>query len=166
MGCSCRVPAEKYPENAEWGPLFWILLHSLAEHAGKQRDPLLQRDEVRFWTKLLPATQGAIPCDVCRGHYGEYLVETPRAVFLQVAYPAFGLTVRKWLWTLHNRINVGNDKAEFPFESLAVYKDTNLTKAWKALEPVILKAIKLNGLSLFPWKTFLGFVRSLQGLYM
>jgi hypothetical protein len=165
MGCSCRVPAEKYPENAEWGPLFWILLHSLAERAGKQPDALLQGDEVRLWVKTLNSVADTLPCDVCSRHYKEYLAENPPEAFLTVPYSNFGHTVRMWLWTLHNRINEGNDKPVFPFENLSVYKDTDLTRGWKALQPVIHKAISLNGVSWFPWRAFLANVRALQGLY-
>jgi hypothetical protein len=159
------VPAEKYPENAEWGPLFWILLHSLAERAGKQPTGLLQVDEVRLWIKLLNALGETLPCDVCRGHFKEYLAENPAEKFLSMPYADFGYTVRMWLWTLHNNINEGNDKPTFPFENLSVYKDTNIKRSWLALQPVVAKAISLNGISLFPWKTFLQHVRGLEGLY-
>ena len=165
MSCSCRVPAENYPENAEWGPLFWILLHSLGERAGKQKDTLLQGDEVRLWIKALFAVAETLPCDVCARHFKEYLAENSPEKFTTVPYAEFGTTVRMWLWTLHNRVNEGNDKPIFAFENLSVYKDTDLTRAWKALDPVIRKAISLNGLSWFPWRAFLGFVRGLQGLY-
>jgi hypothetical protein len=51
--CSCKIPIETYPENAEWGPLFWKILHGLAEKSGKQTNINIQNlNEIRF-TKVL-----------------------------------------------------------------------------------------------------------------
>ena len=165
MPCSCQVPIDSYPENAEWGPLFWTLLHSLADRAGKQTVSMLQTDETRVWGKLLPSIGATLPCDICRNHYKEWLTENPFTIVSSIPYSSFGDWIRKLLWSLHNRINEGNKKPQFPFDSLSNYKNTDITKSWRALEPVIRKAINLNGLSLFPWKNFLGHVRGLQGIY-
>jgi hypothetical protein len=167
MVCSCRVPIETYPENAEWGPLFWKLLHGLAEYSGKQRLAEFHGDERRSWISLLNSLQATLPCDICRGHYKEWLVEHPVEEILTIPYSSLNLYVRSWLWTLHNRINEGNDKPLVSFESLeTMYKGVELTQGWKALEPVIKKAISLNGISLVPWRTWLGHVRRLQSFYL
>ena len=166
MVCGCRVPLEQYPENAEWGPLFWKLLHGLAEYAGKQKSPLLQNDERRLWLSLLTELQRCLPCDICRGHYTERLKEFPIDGILTMPYAEFGHWVRHHLWQLHNIINEGNDKPLFTWEQLTLeYKGINITEQWKRLEPVVKKAIQLNGITLVPWRKFLGFVRGLQGLY-
>lgn len=47
MPCACRTPVINYPDNVDWGPLFWKLLHGLAEYAGKQNDSVLRADEIR-----------------------------------------------------------------------------------------------------------------------
>lgn len=165
MVCGCRVPAEQYPENAEWGPLFWTLLHGLAEYAGKQ-PPLLQMDELRLWQNLLKSLQPTIPCDICRGHYAERLATSDVDKLLSISYPTFRDWIRQHLWKLHNEINEGNDRPIFPFEELSVkYKSIDITKMWRQLEPVMKKAISLNGITLIPWRKFLGYVRGLQGLY-
>jgi hypothetical protein len=81
-------------------------------------------------------------------------------------YTEFGYWVRHHLWQLHNIINEGNDKPLFTWEQLALeYKAINITEQWKRLEPVVKKAIQLNGITLIPWRKFLGFVRGLQGMY-
>ncbi len=89
MVCGCRVPVEQYPENAEWGPLFWTLLHGLAEYAGKQQG-LLQMDELRLWQNLLKSLQPTLPCDICRGHYAEKLAGSEVDKLLSISYPTFG----------------------------------------------------------------------------
>jgi len=166
MPCGCKVPTENYPENAEWGPLFWKLLHGLAHHSGKQKGILLQNDEIRNWISILTKIQPCIPCDICRDHYGRWLKDNPVSELEKIPYTAVGPWIRTWLWKLHNEINEGNDKPIFSESSLAeVYKDTNTVVAWKALEPVIKLAISLNGLPFLPWKKWLSYVRVLQGIY-
>jgi hypothetical protein len=166
MGCSCRVPVESYPENAEWGPLFWKVLHGLAERCGKQKDINIQADEIRLWIHLLTQLRLTLPCDICRNHYSEWLVDRPVDVLKTMKYSEIGLWIRKYLWTLHNTINEGNEKPTFDFDSLSVtYGHIDITTTWKALEPVMKKAIRLSGISLFPWTKWLSYVRLLQSLY-
>jgi hypothetical protein len=166
MGCACKLPAEKYPETADWGPLFWKILHALAELAGKQSSTILQGDEVRIWIQVLTTLHPTIPCDICRDHYARWIYEHPPATLSILPYMQVGAWIRNYLWELHNTINEGNEKPIFPKEDLAAaYKDVSITASWRALEPVMKRAITLNGITLLPWKKWLGFVRMLQGVY-
>lgn len=166
MPCACKAPIETYPENAEWGPLFWKLLHGLAELSGRQTDAVLQGDELRTWIQVLTQLKHCLPCDICRSHYSQWLADHPVDGLLKMPYKETGHWIRTYLFTLHNTINEGNDKAIFQFSDLTeTYKGVNLTSAWRALEPVMKKAIVLNGISLLPWKKWLAFVRTLQGIY-
>jgi hypothetical protein len=172
MPCGCRVPAEKYPETADWGPLFWRLLHGLAEFAGSLNSgvsntiEVLQADERREWFLVLTVLQEVLPCEVCKEHYGRWIAKHKPILVKELPYAHLNTWVRTFLWRLHNEINTENDKNTFSYASLTdTYKGTEITKAWKQLEPVILRAIKLNGLTLFPWKKWLGHVRMLQGIY-
>jgi hypothetical protein len=166
MPCSCKLPIDKYPETADWGPLFWKLLHGLAEYTGKQKGEVLQGDEVRTWIRILNELQATLPCDVCSNHYGEWLQMRVPNTLKTLKYSETSDWIRNYLWALHNRINEGNDKPIFPFDSLAeTYKGVDLTMAWQSLEPVMKRAITLNGISLFPWKKWLAYVRTLQGIY-
>jgi len=166
MPCACRVPIDKYPENAAWGPLFWKILHGLAEYSGVQSNALLQSDERRIWIQLLTKLQYCIPCDICRAHYAEWLKEHSIERLETMAYAELGPWIRHWLWFLHNTINEGNDRPLFQESALSVtYKGINITNTWKALEPVMRLAIILNGISLLPWKNWLSTIRTLQGVY-
>jgi len=166
MSCACKVPVEQYPENAEWGPLFWKLLHGLAERAGIQKDTILQTDERRTWIQILSKLQYCIPCDICRAHYSEWLKEHPTELLETMPYPELGHWIRHWLWFLHNTINEGNDRPLFEESALSVtYKGVDITATWRALEPVMRLAIILNGISLLPWKKWLATIRTLQGIY-
>ena len=166
MPCACKVPAETYPENAEWGPLFWKILHGLAARAGRSTDTILRGDEIRIWIQVLTQILYCLPCDVCRDHYGRWLSARPVQVLNDLPYAQTAEWIQRYLFDLHNEINEGNDKPVFAFSDLAsAYKGVNITGSWRALEPVMKKAITLNGISLLPWKKWLGYVRMLQGIY-
>jgi hypothetical protein len=166
MPCACRAPVENYPENAEWGPLFWKILHGLAELAGKQKNAVLQGDEQRAWVNVLIHLQPTLPCDFCRNHYKEWLTEHPPTFLLTAPYEDVGPWIRNYLWSLHNRINEGNDKPVLPESQLKeLYTGVQITPVWKALEPIMRKAIRLSGITLLPWKKWVNYVRMLQGIY-
>lgn len=166
MPCACKAPIETYPENAEWGPIVWKILHRLSFVAGRQTDPNLQADERRFWISLLQQLQPVLPCDICRTHYAEWLAANNVQVLLTIPYASFGNWVQTYLWNLHNTINEGNDKPLVEFEALeAMYSSISISKSWKALEPIMRKAIQLNGVTILTWKKWLNHVRQLQGLY-
>jgi Erv1 / Alr family len=166
MPCACKAPLDKYPETADWGPIMWRVLHGLAERAGRQPTAILQQDEIRLWIQLISSLKQTIPCDICADHYGRWLADHPPSVLSTMAYKDTATWIQHYFWELHTEINEGNEKPVFRFEDLrAFYKDVNLTESWKALEPVMKRAIQLNGISLLPWRKWLGFVRMLQGLY-
>jgi len=166
MPCGCRVPLEIYPETAEWGPLFWKLLHGLSIHAGIQKNINLQDDERRTWIHIVTKLQFCIPCTICSGHYSEYLGTHSVTELKTIQYAEFGSWIRNWFWKLHNIINEGNDKPIFPESDLEpTYKYINTKETWRALEPVMKKAIQLSGISLLSWKTWLNYVKILQGIY-
>ena len=166
MVCSCKIPIESYPENAEWGPLFWKILHGLAEKCGKQVNINIQSDERRAWIHLLKQTQYTLPCDICRNHYTEWLQENPVDGLLKIQYTDINQWVRNWLLILHNTINEGNNRPTFKFDDLTLtYSGINITSTWNALQPVMKKAISLNGISLLPWIKWLSYVRVLQSIY-
>jgi hypothetical protein len=110
--------------------------------------------------------QEVLPCDVCQAHYGRWITKHKPKLLKDLPYAQLNTWVRTFLWRLHNEINDENNKYTFPYTSLSeTYKGMDITKTWKQLEPVMLKAITLNGLTLFPWKKWLGHVRMLQGMY-
>ena len=166
MPCGCKVPIENYPESADWGPLFWKILHGLAEYSGKQTDLNLQKDELNKWKHLFTKLQNCIPCDICRDHYNRWIINHPTNEIESLPYNQVGNWIRDWFWNLHNEINEGNDKPLFDKSALSVtYKNVNITATWKALEPVMKRAMILNGVTLLSWKSWLGYVRMLQGIY-
>jgi hypothetical protein len=140
MPCACRVPVPEYPATAEWGPIVWSILHGLAEKAQRA---VLPADELREWPKLIKLTSEMLPCDICRQHMVEYIKENP---LREVPYYELRETVRRWFFTLHNEINAGNGKPLFSYDDLsAAYNSVNLQDMFWRLDPVIKKAIQVNG---------------------
>jgi hypothetical protein len=93
-------------QNKEWGPLFWAVLHTAAEQLGKPRAPINQTDEVNTWMLLLKSVEGAMPCQMCREHYHNWISKHPIAVFTPLRGMALRETARKWLYDLHEEVNL------------------------------------------------------------
>ena len=153
MPCACLIPVPQYPDTADWGPILWTLLHGLAEKAGRASLPA---DEVREWQRLLKLTADMLPCDRCRVHFSSFLKANPSTALTTLPYNQLRIWIRSWLFTLHNEVNVATNKPEYAFDLLAdTYKDVNFQDLMWRLEPVIKKAIQLNGISLMKWQTWL-----------
>jgi hypothetical protein len=154
----------KYPQNEEWGPLLWRILHTLAEKAGLQRDPLLQADEIRIWPLFVKTLGPMIPCPYCRDHFNEYIAAHP---FL---YPTdFSQTnnyIRQWFYDFHESVNQRRQKSSFPFANLSsTYKNIGILKeTLQKFEVLEFKAMKLNGVTITAWQAWLRNYRTLRGV--
>lgn len=165
MPCACKVPVAQYPETAEWGPIAWDILHGLAERAGRQSNTLIQKDEMQHWIQLIESVEKMIPCDVCRGHYKEYLTINPVRILSDMPYSGLRDFVRKWFWSLHNEINEGNDKPLFTYGDLSGrYGSVPIKMRLDQLSAPIQRAMTLNGVRLLHWKAFEREVRTLLGM--
>jgi hypothetical protein len=155
MPCSCIVDKPEYPQNEEWGPLLWLLLHTLAEKAGNQESPLTKGDEMRAWPLFMKELPLAIPCPYCREHLQEYLKRTPFQ--LPLDYSEWKTYVPRYLYTLHESVNQRLGKPSFPFADLAkTYKDPGKLKpTLDRLEGIQQRAIKMGGVSLLAWRAWL-----------
>lgn len=119
-------------------------------------------DEVREWQRLLKLTGEMLPCDKCRAHYTTYLGTNPLTQFAEGPYSQLKTTVKTWLWRLHNEINVDNGKPVFAYEDLeSTYSAVNLQDQFWRLEPIVKKAIQIQGLGLMKW---LAWVKSFKML--
>jgi hypothetical protein len=164
MPCGCQIKLEEYPETAEWGPLFWQLLHGLSLRAGSLTEPLFQVDEVRTWMRLLDAIGNTLPCDVCRSHYSTWRKEHTLDL-LEIPYMEVGPWIRDYFFRLHNEINEGNGKPVAGIEVLETYKSVNIRKVLSQLEPVLKAAMAHYAVSFLGWLKFKQYVLTLNGFY-
>ena len=148
MPCSCQIPVPNYPDNAEWGPILWNILHGMAERAGRA---VLPADEVREWQKLIKLTGDILPCDKCRDHYAAYLRSHPVSHFSKIPYSNLKTSVKTFFWELHNEVNTQNGKPIFLYDDLSRYEKVNLQDLFWRIDPIMKKAIQLSGVSLLKW---------------
>jgi hypothetical protein len=163
MTCSrCASDTTKYPKTSEWGPLVWLILHTLAEKAGKQTNEIIKGDEMRAWPLFLKALIPIIPCEECRAHAGDYIKQIPFE--LPNSYPAWNFYIRTYFYTFHEAVNTRLEKPSFPFSSLAdTYKSTGeLTKSIQDLNAMMVRAMKLNGMHMGAWQTWQKHLRMLS----
>lgn len=159
MPCACQIPVPQYPDTADWGPILWTILHGLAEKAQRAGMPA---DEVREWQKFVKLTGEMLPCDRCRAHYQAYSKTHPLTQFADVPYSQLKTTIKTWFWTLHNEVNIENGKPVFAYEDLeTTYANVNFQDQFWRLEPIIKKAINIQGMGLL---TYMNWVKSFKML--
>ncbi len=165
MPCACIADNPRYPQNEEWGPLLWRILHTLAEKAGLQRDPLFQADEIRTWPLFVKALGPMIPCPYCRDDFNQYIQANPFS--LPSEKTAINFYVRKWFYDFHESVNQRLGKPSFAFENLAAtYRNTGILKeTFDQLEKLEVKAMKLNGVAILSWQTWLKHYRTLRAFF-
>ena len=161
MPCNCGKQPIVVPDNAEWGPLFWKLLHGFAERAGRSKVPILQTDEKLSWKVLLTTLPTALACPDCREHLTAYVLLHP--IGIPDKYEDLRPYVRRWLYDLHEDVNRRLLKPSFPFEDLP--KDTDLKQTFGILNIVIKKSIQGTSLSLLAWIKWSKHARLLVGMY-
>jgi hypothetical protein len=155
MPCSCIVDIPAYPQNEEWGPLLWLLLHTFAEKAGKQDSIITKGDEQRAWPLFMKDLAPIIPCPYCRDHFQQYLKATPFE--LPSNYYDWKLYIPHYFYTLHESVNARLGKPSFPEEDLKkTYSDVGKIKPTLAsLDTIQQRAIKMGGVSLLAWRAWL-----------
>ncbi len=163
MPCNCIVDKPSYPQNEEWGPLLWLILHTLAEKAGKQTNPITLGDETRAWPLFVKTLVPIIPCPYCKEHFEHYLQSKPFT--LPMDYYEWKTYIPLYFYDFHEAVNHRLGKPSFPFSSLSTQyanagrlKDTII-----ALEKIQERAIKMGGVSLLAWKAWLKQLGMLRG---
>ena len=163
MPCKCRASIKEYPDTVDWGPILWGMLHGLAEKLGKG---YIYADEMIQWKKIIPLTADIIPCDICRDHYKEYLKANPINAFLKLPKTESPLWIQRWFFTLHNEVNVGNDKPIYKFEDLAAaYGSIDFLDMLHRLIPLMNKSIEANQVGLVKWRTWMGIYKAMIVMY-
>jgi len=165
MPCSCIVDRPTYPQNDEWGPILWWILHTMAEYAGKQESSLQIQDEQRIWPLFQKALNDSIPCPFCREHYKEWMIINP--FVLPENYNEWNTYVRVWFWSLHESVNHRLTKPSFPFEQLSSTYTTPsaLTYKFTQLDTLQQRAIQMGGVSLLKWNEWKKQFRMLRSSY-
>ena len=166
MPCACQTPGPAYPENKEWGPFVWTILHALAERAGKVVFQLYEADERRAWIQIIQLTGGMLPCAECREHYKEWLHGHPVTSIHAMPYADLKIWVRTWLWEIHQNVNTRLGKPGVLLTDLpGLYGHVNISMQFKLFELIEKRAIKQQGVHINAWLSWVKQYRTLMSVY-
>ncbi len=162
MPCACIADNPKYPQNEEWGPIVWRILHTMAEKGGLQTDKLFQADEGRTWPLFVKSIGQMIPCPYCRDHFAEYIAANPFTLPQETT--GWNLYIRSWFYTFHESVNQRLGKPSFPFDQLRItYGNVKTIQAdLEKLEQIQKRAMKLGGVAILSWQAWLKHLRNLR----
>jgi len=165
MPCACIADNPKYPQNEEWGPLVWRILHTLAERGGLQTDKLFQIDEGRAWPLFVKSIGPMLPCPYCRDHFIEWIAANPFILPAEAAH--WNLYIREWFYRFHESVNTALQKSSFPFDQLSLrYRNQQIIQAdLILLEAIQVRAMKLGGVTIVSWQTWQKHLRTLRSFY-
>lgn len=105
--CGCNkkeaVTTFKNEDVTVWGPLYWKILHTLAENVGVRLTE--SQDEIIALkiTKIVNDIPNALPCSECQLHAQEYIRANP-VNFNGLTRTALRDAVRLYLYTFHNSV--------------------------------------------------------------
>jgi len=166
MPCNCIPKVYSYPENSEWGPTFWEVLHGLAERTTQIISPLFENDERRSWIHLLNSTESVLPCPDCSKHYHQWLTIHPIGTIQTLPHSEIREFIRRWIYDLHQDINRRSGKVGIEYDELTVrYKSRSISESFKILEPVEKRAVQLQGIKLQSWINWVKHYKTLVNIY-
>lgn len=165
MPCACKHKPLNVPDNVEWGPVFWALLHGLAERAGSAPMPGLQGDEIRAWQGLLANLPKTLPCEDCRGHLQAYIINNP--ITIPDTFSELKTYVKTWLYNLHEDVNMRLGKSTFLFSDLtAEYGAVPLKNQYEVLQVLIKRSVQGSAVPLLSWTNWSKYTKILFGMYL
>lgn len=165
--CNCNPEKVDYPQNYEWGPRVWNVLHGLSLRAGTNQITMLREDEMRTWEKIITSTGPMLPCEECRGHYASWLAAHPVKPLSTMGYSEKGEWIRRWFYDLHTNVNQRLKKPNLEYDQLrARYNGVNISEEMKTLEALIIRALKVGGgTSLLKYKEWLKHISMVRSFY-
>ncbi len=91
-----------------WGPKAWHLLHSFSLHINNE----LTKDNKHEYYLFYKTFIYMIPCKICRLHYKDMFEFQEPLIEKDITKK----TLPKWVWKIHNRVNIRLGKKEITFE--------------------------------------------------
>jgi hypothetical protein len=165
MPCACQNNQPNYPLIDNWGPSLWKILHGLAERGGKTI-PSFRDDEKRQWILLIEIMPKMIPCEDCRNHAQQWILQHPIKPIKDVHPDEIYDWITSWVYDFHEEVNRRTGKPSFNKELLPqAYGTVDINGTYKAMKPYIENAIRLSGITLFPWQKWSNYLIMLRSIY-
>jgi|Laugresu1bdmlbdd_1035124.scaffolds.fasta_scaffold22563_3 hypothetical protein len=166
MPCACKGDQPDYPITDNWGPSLWTILHALAEKAGRPIFPSFREDEKRQWTHFIEIMPKMIPCPNCREHAQNWVIAHPMKAAKDLGADEFHEWMVTWVYEFHEDVNRREGKPSFDKSLLSeTYGSVNVKTVLKIMTPFIENAIRLSGITLFPWQKWNGYFKMLCSFY-
>jgi len=166
MPCACQANLPNYPITDNWGPSLWKILHGLAEKAGKTIIPSFRDDEKRQWILLIEIMPKMIPCENCREHAQQWILKNPISAIKEIPQDELYDWLTSWVYNFHENVNQRTGKPPFDKALLQeTYGRTDINGTYKSMKPFIENAIRLSGITLFPWQKWKNYLLMLSSLY-
>lgn len=159
--CNCSKYSIEVPENIEWGPLFWKILHGLAERSGSSSSFLLRKDEHTLWKQVLTTLSSTLPCSECRDHLREYILVHP--IQIPDTFSNLHTYIQTWIYNLHEDVNLRLSKPSYPFASLEATPD--IRTGFLQLQVVMERAARASSVPFLSWKKWSNSVKMLMSIY-
>ncbi len=140
------------PQNNQWGPALWQILHSLSLKINTINPPQNHNnyfnstnfhlnEEKRLWTGLLNSLKTSLPCPLCKKHYTEYIFKYP-IDFNNLT------SIKYWLFNLHNNVNSRLNKPCIQIDTLSnIYSNINLRDSYNIIQIHLKRAVSVQWIS-------------------
>ena len=138
----------KYKSSSIWGPYLWHIMHHIAHYNNNNNI----KEQIEFFNRILYV----IPCEKCKDHYYEFLVNNP---IEDKKY-----SIKKWLYLAHDNVNKLQKREGIDYtECEKLYNNNNFNDyyAQKFLDIIV---HNLNN-NLFDIENFKKIIRLLFRLY-
>ena len=166
MPCACNIPLPNAPTNEIWGPIFWKLLHALAENVGTTILDIYKPEEKLAWINLIKSTEKVLPCPFCQIHYNEWLKKNNPQILKAFDSIKMKIWISNFFWALHQEVNKDNNKEGLSFDSLStLYKNVDIRTNIKELESIMKLVFQHNSVSIIAWQNWLNQYKKLQSIY-
>ena len=117
----------------EWGPILWKIVHICSVNLGKERNSLLQKDQINYYNNFTKQIGFILPCKVCRKHFYDYALKHKKSV----EYDELKEYSIQYFLNLHNEVNKEKDKPIFTrddYQIYTTYRTSDLNSSIKEFE--------------------------------
>jgi hypothetical protein len=153
-------PSYLNPQNPKvFGPPLWKILHSTANQL--KPSPLIDTryNIIKLLTKSLPTV---IPCSDCRQHYVKMTKQQrPDLLFSTISSNNLQIGLQKYLYDIHNKVNVRKNKPIFPENNLWVYYSVDIPSELREYRKLLQPSVDKGSVSANNLNTFIDLIKSL-----
>jgi hypothetical protein len=101
-----------------WGPKAWRMLHLFSIYPEEE----ISKKEKHYYYIFYKSFRSIIPCQICKIHY-ESMIEYLEPLEESKISRKY---IKRWVWKIHNRVNVRIGKKEIDFKKAMKIQERNI----------------------------------------